>query len=1450
MNKKLFLVLVLVAAILVTGAWVMAAKRLSPPAPSALKPAPADVPGVQTPFKAPGPPKHALQQNATSIPKPAAIQKKAAIVEKTGRPQKGLPSQTSASGTPVRLGAPGGKDLCVLAGTPAWFVGDWIYGLEWYANYQDPTVYGCTNVWPFKVDEIDFQLNFPAEWVAMDVSLQGFILADLGTPSCPEPGYYLDDVICSTLVYTYNIPTGGGYFEFPIPMTDSCCVNHPYFAAVYISTDLSGLAVDMVSEDNATAFCRSYNDYGGGWVDLVQSIGFPGPLMLYSQGRTHPQNTCPVPPADTCYVNSIVPATQTVLAGTAANYTANVTFGGIVTSCNLTVTPDPACPSCVTTVTPNPVVLPTTSATVTIQTSASTAAGTYTFSINGAKVSATLIVVAPNDTCEIARWITAPGYYYGGWAAGDQNAVLLDPASCIACGGDFYPFHIRQIKSRWVNSSGTATSANVIFHIYEATTPYCNGPGAEIYQFPATITAWSPNYVTVNLPKIICVDGPFWLAAEYVSVTPPGVLPSLRFSNQTYADTCSQFIYFASDVAWYEWADVWTPPPPGYYYLSAIGNCEGTQCPIECNMQQDNGAPAGYASWIWEGFQVAKYYNPEDYCEPPVYPYLISDVEFPLYKWSTAAPQANVQIAIYLECEDSCDGPGTRIYLSDIYNITSFYPNWTHIELPEPVCVWEPFFVAIRWAAGPTPMPSMLMDNNLGMPGDSCHQWFFDPDVPEWVEHHNWWGSPEAVGVTMLRVSGATNHFECVQAPCDTAVDSLAYYNYPAYIWALPSTSGRNYPNERFNMPIDHGGRLERIRFAHYAMSGDPDPCYYVWLSDGMGHPADNNPPYQAIGTFCIPSENVQFYPNWTVIQTYPQGIVFDPGEVFHVGYSFTFDPGDALNLLGDDYDISSSTRAGIYWPTGLWETMYEQYGLYTDWCIEAIVCSIAPLESTFTIQCSPSHEYAVPGDLAAVKYHVDVGKILNYVSPVTLSCTPPNPHITVSFAPNGVPPVFTSDVTVSADALTPYGDYTLSLCGNGADGQGPTCCDVLLTVQPPYDEAVVDFYHGKQRATNFGAVGNDGTGMQNFLWNGLNNLFDGSFIVATDSEHIALDIYNCHYYGWVPSQHLNVYYNADYNANIAYGNFYCDEAVTGVPGVPSEYDSVFIVGIMDSCVDFSIKIKVYYNPPTSTIPIVQMYPALLEDWDVGDAYNNRGGWDQAHNLIYEYDPLDENLVFGIMKAPFDDNPMYNMWIIPNPYYVWPGAGYCGSPGTLGLLYDQLISKPGFGYAPWPGGPATYPATLDTDFSILVTAPPVDLLPGQKHIEVWIDFGKNLNDGYSWSQWWHKVLRYAGFYRGDVNASDTLELPAMDVSDLVYLMQYLFMGGPAPKPYADQGDVNGSGCIGIIDPKQGGASYVDITDAVYLLNYIFKNGPAPIDYLRFIPQCWSRTSLFENPTWQ
>jgi hypothetical protein len=65
-----------------------------------------------------------------------------------------------------------------------------------------------------------------------------------------------------------------------------------------------------------------------------------------------------------------------------------------------------------------------------------------------------------------------------------------------------------------------------------------------------------------------------------------------------------------------------------------------------------------------------------------------------------------------------------------------------------------------------------------------------------------------------------------------------------------------------------------------------------------------------------------------------------------------------------------------------------------------------------------------------------------------------------------------------------------------------------------------------------------------------------------------------------------------------------------------------------------------------------------------------------------------------------------------------------------------------------------------------------------------------------------------GYLRGDANRDGVI-----DISDVVYLINYLFIHGPAPVPLA-AGDAT---CDGV----------VDVSDVVYLINYLFVGGPAP-----------------------
>src|SRR5687767_4151233 len=70
-------------------------------------------------------------------------------------------------------------------------------------------------------------------------------------------------------------------------------------------------------------------------------------------------------------------------------------------------------------------------------------------------------------------------------------------------------------------------------------------------------------------------------------------------------------------------------------------------------------------------------------------------------------------------------------------------------------------------------------------------------------------------------------------------------------------------------------------------------------------------------------------------------------------------------------------------------------------------------------------------------------------------------------------------------------------------------------------------------------------------------------------------------------------------------------------------------------------------------------------------------------------------------------------------------------------------------------------------------------------------------------------LESAAYIRGDANASG-----AVDISDGIRILGYLFLGNPATLDCEDAADVDASGTI-------------NLSDAVYILGYLFTGGSAP-----------------------
>lgn len=143
-------------------------------------------------------------------------------------------------------------------------------------------------------------------------------------------------------------------------------------------------------------------------------------------------------------------------------------------------------------------------------------------------------------------------------------------------------------------------------------------------------------------------------------------------------------------------------------------------------------------------------------------------------------------------------------------------------------------------------------------------------------------------------------------------------------------------------------------------------------------------------------------------------------------------------------------------------------------------------------------------------------------------------------------------------------------------------------------------------------------------------------------------------------------------------------------------------------------------------------------------------------------------------------------------------SAYCVSATVLGLAPNGQPIGPGFGllfklYLDVLCVPdSSLPDTL-TYISVYATLAQADTLVGEK---------KTLPG---------RLFIFGNIKYGDANADNKIT-----VADVVYLISYLFKGGPPPNPLI-KGDANGSG-------------KVTVADVVYLISYLFKGGPPPHCY--------------------
>ena len=185
----------------------------------------------------------------------------------------------------------------------------------------------------------------------------------------------------------------------------------------------------------------------------------------------------------------------------------------------------------------------------------------------------------------------------------------------------------------------------------------------------------------------------------------------------------------------------------------------------------------------------------------------------------------------------------------------------------------------------------------------------------------------------------------------------------------------------------------------------------------------------------------------------------------------------------------------------------------------------------------------------------------------------------------------------------------------------------------------------------------------------------------------------------------------------------------------------------------------------------------------------------------------------------FDTAGPYGAYTADNTVYVWPNSGLVPSE-----VYS-LMQNPGFSANPNPvdqHAVMTYFAnhTLDAQDTLHVYTALITVMEG--------DSADLYNSAAQANDWFRaEILASCGTccmppIRGNVDYDPGDEI---DISDLVYQVDYMFTTGPPPTCW-EEANVNGSGPV---NPPSDGPADIDISDLVHLVDYMFNSGPPPAD---------------------
>jgi hypothetical protein len=202
--------------------------------------------------------------------------------------------------------------------------------------------------------------------------------------------------------------------------------------------------------------------------------------------------------------------------------------------------------------------------------------------------------------------LTQDVYYVDNLAAGDGFVLYVDPTKCGL--PDPYPFKTTDVHFYiwgWTEQPTPVWPVEIQVNIRDLSGEgKCNGPGNLLCSQTFTIPIDSSydslgRPMSLKMDSLCCAYKPFFLEIKYTGGT-SSPYPSLFMTDTTDApDTCDAWFLWHVDSVYYEWYEVWSPPPVlGYPIMRVTGYTQ--QChPESCwywkpdRPDQDHPAPSG-----------------------------------------------------------------------------------------------------------------------------------------------------------------------------------------------------------------------------------------------------------------------------------------------------------------------------------------------------------------------------------------------------------------------------------------------------------------------------------------------------------------------------------------------------------------------------------------------------------------------------------------------------------------------------------------------------------------------------------------------------------------------------------------------------------------------------------------------------------------------------------------